>query len=118
MPTLIKSRVVSKIKSVEIVCLTGYKNATLGRNIYLLIPHSEGHELSKINIMTHLWKCSPFHKNTIVIFLSVLNVLQHAYMCLVFKNQLLMQQNTLEITDTAQKVFVYNSYRNLYKIHY
>lgn len=29
-----------------------------------------------------------------------------------------MQQNTLEITDTAQKVFVYNSYRNLYKIHY
>lgn len=54
---LIKSRVVFKIKSVEIVCLIGYKNVILGRNIYLLIFYLEGYEFSKINIMIYFWKC-------------------------------------------------------------
>lgn len=38
-------------------------------------------------------------------------------MCLICKNQLLVQKNTLENTDTKQKVFVYSSYRVFYKVH-
>lgn len=38
-------------------------------------------------------------------------------MGLICKNQLLVQKNTLENTDTKQKVFVYSSYRVFYKVH-
>lgn len=37
-------------------------------------------------------------------------------MCLICKNQLLVQKNTLKNTDTKQKVFVYSSYRVFYKV--